>query len=678
MIGQRISGRYQILETIGGGGMANVFKALDVILDRHVAVKVLQPQFSDDEQFIKRFRREAQAATSLAHPNIVSIYDVGEEGNTYYIVMEYVEGQTLKELIQSNGPLPVDDCIDYMQQMLGALEHSHANHIIHRDIKPHNILISHEGIVKITDFGIARAISAATITHTNSVMGSVHYLSPEQARGGHVTYKSDIYSLGIVFYEMVTGELPFSGDTAVSIAIKHLQSDVPSAKERIPSLPQSIENIICKATVKDPTKRYVNVQEMEEDVATALSPDRINEAPFSLTEDEEATKAIPIIRNHKAEDVDLDKTVEMNPVKKHAVSPVSVPSIPDEASEKKKNKEPNKKGKKKKWPVIITLVLLILVGAIVAAFALLPSVFRVDEVVVQDVRELPFEEAQAILEGDGLRVEREDVDDDTIPANHVVRQNPVPETTVKENSVVKLFVSEGRDEVELDNYVGMPVTEAERLLRNLNFDISTSERESDSDPGTVLQQEPSEGTRVIAEETTIYLTYSVAAQIQLRNLENEQETNVRTYLNDVGLTGRFETEYSSRVEAGRVIRQSPAPSSMLDRGDNVTIVLSKGPEPRQEPEPTPDPEPEEERTRVIQINLPVGVSEQDREAGREFDIRIVYSDASTEGKEQVFMEETITQTKEYSFELLVSPSQSAKYKVFVNNELVRESNPYTF
>lgn len=232
MIGERISGRYQVLETIGGGGMANVYKALDVILDRHVAVKVLQPQFSDDPQFIKRFRREAQAATSLAHPNIVNIYDVGEEGNTYYIVMEYVEGQTLKELIQSHGPLPVEDCVDYMEQMLAALEHSHANHIIHRDIKPHNILISREGVVKVTDFGIARAISAATITHTNSVMGSVHYLSPEQARGGHVTYKSDIYSLGIVLYEMVTGVLPFSGDTAVSIAIKHLQNDVPSLEPK--------------------------------------------------------------------------------------------------------------------------------------------------------------------------------------------------------------------------------------------------------------------------------------------------------------------------------------------------------------------------------------------------------------------------------------------------------------
>ncbi|WP_237563703.1 Stk1 family PASTA domain-containing Ser/Thr kinase [Halalkalibacter okhensis] len=338
MIGQRISGRYQILETIGGGGMANVYKALDVILDRHVAVKVLQPQFSDDEQFIQRFRREAQSATSLAHPNIVNIYDVGEEGNTYYIVMEYVEGQTLKELIQTGGPIPVEEAVDYMEQMLSALEHSHANHLIHRDIKPHNILISHDGVLKVTDFGIARAISAATITHTNSVMGSVHYLSPEQARGGHVTYKSDIYSLGIVLYEMITGELPFQGDTAVSVAIKHLQNDVPSAKEKVPSLPQSIENVIRKATVKDPLKRYATVQEMEEDVLTALTPERVNESVFVVKdEDEEATKAIPVIRDHEV--TDLDKTVEVPSAKAQSKPVEKVDTKPETEPKKRKRKK---------------------------------------------------------------------------------------------------------------------------------------------------------------------------------------------------------------------------------------------------------------------------------------------------------------------------------------------------
>ncbi|MCT8139779.1 Stk1 family PASTA domain-containing Ser/Thr kinase [Anaerobacillus sp. CMMVII] len=297
MIGKRISGRYQILETIGGGGMANVYKAHDAILNRHVAVKVLRPQFSDDDEFIRRFRREAQAATSLSHPNVVSIYDVGEEADIYYIVMEYVAGLTLKQLIQQRGSLPIQETVNIIMQISSAIAHAHENHIVHRDIKPHNILISENGEAKVTDFGIARAMTSATITHTNSVMGSVHYLSPEQARGGLVNEKSDIYSLGIVLYEMVTGKVPFSGDTAVSIAIKHLQTEVPSPRKFNPTLPQSIENIILKATAKDPFYRYANVRELEDDLHTALNPNRMHEEKYLVPHDnEDVTKAIPIIK----------------------------------------------------------------------------------------------------------------------------------------------------------------------------------------------------------------------------------------------------------------------------------------------------------------------------------------------------------------------------------------------
>ncbi|MED3564298.1 protein kinase domain-containing protein, partial [Bacillus xiapuensis] len=230
IIGKRISGRYKILEMIGGGGMANVYLAHDMILDRDVAVKILRLDFANDEEFIRRFHREAQSATSLVHPNIVSIYDVGEEDSIYYIVMEYVDGQTLKQYIQGHSPLPVEEAIDIMKQLTSAISDAHQNHIIHRDIKPHNILIDRSGNVKITDFGIAMALSATSITQTNSVLGSVHYLSPEQARGGMANRKSDIYSLGIVMFELLTGRLPFSGESAVSIALKHLQSETPSLR----------------------------------------------------------------------------------------------------------------------------------------------------------------------------------------------------------------------------------------------------------------------------------------------------------------------------------------------------------------------------------------------------------------------------------------------------------------
>lgn len=654
MIGQRISGRYEVLETIGGGGMANVYKARDIILDRLVAVKVLQPQFSKDEQFIRRFRREAQAATSLAHPNVVSIYDVGEDDNTYFIVMEYVEGKTLKELIKEKGPLSVEEALDYMEQMLGAIAHAHANHIIHRDIKPHNILIRHDGVVKVTDFGIARAISSATITHTNSIVGSVHYLSPEQARGGHVTYKSDIYSLGIVLYEMVTGALPFNGDTAVSIAIKHLQSEIPSAKKLNPSLPQSVENIIRKATCKDPLKRYGSVHEMIEDVMTALHPERRDEPPFIEKEDDdEDTKVIPIVRDFDVDD-DFDKTI-----------------VPE------KNNEENstKKKKKRNWLLLIAIAIVLFFSSMIAAFTILPALFKVDEVEVPNVIEKPFEEAEEELSALGLTVEREDVEHDEIPADHVVRQNPEPGTVVKENATVLLFVSKGKEEIELDNYIGMAIGKAESLLRDLQIDVEKiPEETSDVDPGIVIAQEPKQGEKVVANESTVTLTYSVEPEIRLTNLVGLDENSVRQYLQNERLRGNFVREFSDNVPEGHVIRQTPEPNTSLKEGDLVTVVLSRG----QKPKKQPPPQQQQIPTRLYEVNQEIFVSEEDEREGKTFAIRIVYRDFDTNGEDRVFVEETISATKVYTIPLRVSPSQPGSFEVYVNGELAHRSRNYTY
>lgn len=314
LIGKRISGRYQILRAIGGGGMANVYLAEDMILDREVAIKILRFDFASDDDFIRRFRREAQSAASLDHPNIVSIYDVGEEDDIYYIVMEYVEGMTLKEYIHANGPLHPKEAVRIMEQVVAAMEEAHAKQLVHRDIKPHNILIDNLGNIKVTDFGIAMALSSATITHTNSVLGSVHYLSPEQARGGLATKKSDIYSLGIVLYELISGRMPFEGESAVSVALKHLQSEPPSVRRWNPSVPQSVENIILKAMAKDPFYRYEDASEMQKDLKTAFDPARLKEKRFVIEEDHEATKAIPIIKDHQV-DQDNEKTA-VHPVQK--------------------------------------------------------------------------------------------------------------------------------------------------------------------------------------------------------------------------------------------------------------------------------------------------------------------------------------------------------------------------
>ena len=268
LVGKRINDRYKVLELIGGGGMSNVYLAHDIILNRDVAIKILRYDTENEEENMKRFQREALSATSLMHPNIVSIYDVGEDQNMHYIVMEYVKGKTLKQYIKEFAPLSPARAVQIMKQLTSAIAHAHENQIIHRDIKPQNILMDEEGNVKVTDFGIATSLAATSYTKTNSVIGTVHYLSPEQARGGIATKKSDIYSLGIVLYELLTGELPFSGESAVSIALKHLQAETPSVRDFDASIPQSLENVILKATAKNADHRYQSVEEMEEDLET--------------------------------------------------------------------------------------------------------------------------------------------------------------------------------------------------------------------------------------------------------------------------------------------------------------------------------------------------------------------------------------------------------------------------
>lgn len=658
MIDKRISGRYQVLENIGGGGMAHVYKARDIILDRIVAVKVLQPQYSNDEQFIKRFRREAQAATSLSHPNIVTIYDVGEEDDIYYIVMEYIEGFTLKEYIQKQKKLSIDEAIHIMQQILSAISHAHANHIIHRDIKPHNILISNDKEAKVTDFGIARAMSSATITHTNSVMGSVHYLSPEQARGGVVNYKSDIYSLGIVFYEMITGQVPFSGDTAVSIAIKHLQNEIPSPKNIVENLPQSIENIIIKATAKDPLHRYNSVQEMEEDLQTALNPERLNEPKFTIPdEDGEETKAIPIIQSNW-ESVEANETTIQAPAKQENDDEIK----PAQIEEKSKNKP-----KKKKKIMIYSLIgIVALISAMIIAFVVLPVLFKVEDVEIPDVVEKEFTEAEEILEELGLVVKREDVFDDEIEEGLVVRQDPIAGSVVKENAEVTLFVSEGKEKVEVPDVIGESREKAERILKNAGFEnLDVVGQQSEQKPSTIIEQSPKPNEMVVASEVTVTLVYAVEPPIRLANLRGLRKDEAESYLREERLIPKIVTEYSNEVQKDYVISQSPNPLSQVNRGSEVTLTVSLGPEPKKEP-----------KVRTVVVPITVSVSEEEQEQGLEYKIRIVYNDATTNG-DVVFIEEILSQTKTYRLPLQVSEEKQGEYKLYQNGVLV-SSNKYSY
>ena len=275
--GSKINDRYQIIKTLGEGGMANVYLAHDTILDRNVAVKVLRGDLANDEKFVRRFQREALSASSLSHPNIVEMYDVGEDDGQYYIVMEYVDGKTLKQVLKSRGKLSITEVVDIMLQLTDGMAHAHDAYIIHRDIKPQNIMILSNGMIKITDFGVATALNSTQLTQTNSVMGTVHYLPPEQAQGKGSTIRSDIYSMGIMMYELLTGLVPYKGENAVEIALKHLKEPLPSVRKTDPSIPQSIENIIIRATAKNPKNRYTDAREMHEDLKTALDESRKDE-----------------------------------------------------------------------------------------------------------------------------------------------------------------------------------------------------------------------------------------------------------------------------------------------------------------------------------------------------------------------------------------------------------------
>jgi serine/threonine protein kinase len=640
LIGKRISDRYKIIEWIGGGGMANVYLARDIILERYVAVKVLRLDYANDDEFIRRFRREAQSAISLVHPNIVSIYDVGEEDNIYYIVMEYVEGETLKQYIQNHYPIPVERTVEIMSQLASAIRHAHENNIIHRDIKPQNILIDRRGNVKVTDFGIAMALSSTTITQTNSVLGSVHYISPEQARGGVVTKKSDIYSLGIVMFELLTGHVPFTGDSAVSIALKQLHDPIPSPRRFNPGIPQSVENIVLKATAKDPIYRYDDVYELEEDLRTCLEPDRLNEPPFVPPADEEATKSIPLIRDGQKVS-NLQDTVTLD--------------------EKKKDEAPvnKKKGKKpfwKKWPFWVALfsVLIVIMGVLFILF--FNDWFGPDEIEIPDVSGMEIEAATEELKNAGLKVgDMKMIPDEEIPEEHVIRTDPKAGKLVKEGTEVKLFVSSGKEKVVLSDYTGRTYDEVFNLLKDRFYDIRKEEVYDDREAGIILEQTPSPGEEVVPEETVLEFKVSKGPEtFTLADLTNYSSNALNDYAASRGIKIEVSgEEYHDTIPSGLVISQNPAAGTEIKKGDTVKVVVSKG-------------RPPVEKT--VQVTVPyTGAGGAPQEA-------FIYVEDMENTYDTPVWKSNITGTQWVKVHLLVSPEKPAKIRVIVNNQVVLEES----
>lgn len=570
MEGQILGNRYQLIERIGGGGMAVVYKAKCLLLNRYVAVKVLRSEFTDDEEFVKRFRVEAQAAASLSHPNIVSIYDVGHEGKTHYIVMEYVDGITLKEYITQRGVLPWRDAINIAIQICSALEQAHKNGIVHRDIKPHNILITKEGIAKVTDFGIARAASSATITMVGSTIGSVHYFSPEQARGGYIDEKSDLYSLGITIYEMVTGKVPFDGETPVAVALKHIQEKPVKPIEINPDIPKSVNDIIVKAIKKDLNLRYRSASEMLSDLQMVLGEPNTRIADNDAIEDMPTRKMQAVGRNvdlMDESDDDFDDNYEYE-------------NIDEEG--KKIGKTKNAQQKKDRLSVWLGVAAGIIIAGIILLIGLkllLPAVIPEDtaDFVVEDYTGKDFEEVQSELEKYGITaVEDKRTYSDKYDKGIIISQTVKEGNTLKSGGSIGFEVSDGPKTVKVPEVAGKELRVAEQLLKNEDLDYSDINEYSETvATGLVIRTDPAEGTEVEPGTTiTVYVSLGPELEtVKVPNLLGKTRKEAEKLLADRKLKIGAILPEGIISDVAKIVKQYPLPDADANEGDAVELTF---------------------------------------------------------------------------------------------------------
>ena len=565
MIQRILARRYELQELIGGGGMADVYKAQDKLLDRAVAVKILHQQYANDAEFVEKFRREATAAAKLAHPNIVNIYDVGEDGGSQYIVMEYVSGPTLKEVIQQKGCLEPIEAVRIAKEIASALESAHRNNLVHCDIKPHNILVMPDGHIKVTDFGIARAVSASTMTYSGSVMGSVHYFSPEQAKGTVITTKSDVYSLGVVLYEMLTGQLPFNGETSVSIALKHLQEEPVPIRQLNPSIPPVLEAIVQKAMSKDPADRP-NSTELYADLnqAKAMLADRGN-SQEAVSNDPFATRMIPRI------------TPEMM-AEQRSERPANKPIGSREDYQPQYQPQEEKSIFKSK-SFIAVLVGILLMGFFVGSFLSFGKFWSSAEINVPDVVGKSSVVAQQILEDKNLRVKIVEANDDSVPAGQVVSQYPEAGAKVKEQRLVTITVSKGGQELTMPDLKSMSRSNAEEKLKKMGLKLGAVFEENAKEPaGTVINQDPRSGSK-ITKGQTVDITVSLGEkkkEITVQNYTGLSVDSAKSNLEANGLSLGVISEEASTRPKGTVIGQSPSAGSTTTEGGSVSLIISSG------------------------------------------------------------------------------------------------------
>ncbi len=630
--GYEIGHRYRIIRSLGEGGMANVYLAHDMVLDRDVSVKLLRLDLRDDPSTKRRFHREAMAATQLNDPHIVGIYDVGEDHGLQYMVMQYVKGTDLKAYIRKHYPIPFPQVIDIMEQVLSAVATAHAYGIIHRDLKPQNILIDENKNVKITDFGIAVAVSQDSLTQTNTLMGSVHYLSPEQARGSIATKQSDIYSLGIILFELLTGKVPFEGETAVSIALKHFREEIPSVREQNKEIPQALENVIIKATAKEPAERYSSVNEMAADLKTVLDPQRANEPRLKIQQDDNGETKVLDIKHLKADDYQPKKSTD---------SPIVDPST--------------KPQKWKKYGMVSGTLAMIVLIAVCSWW------FLIRQVIIPDVEGMTVQKAEQRLHQQNLRIGKiTRVNSQAVDKNRIVSTNPDVSHKTRVSTPINLTVSTGVKQLQMADYVGEDYSSVAANLRRKGFQVHQEPVYSDDiDKGQIIKQNHKKGTIVKPAANTIIFRVSAGKEpIKIPNFKNQDISAVQQFANKNNLQLTTQEKKSKIIATNHVINQTPRAGSTLNHGDTLTVSIANSGN--------------QTKTTNIQINIPFDGNGGQRENRVQVYIRDANHNLTME-----YQDITINQETTINVPFTLKQGQTGAYRVVRNGRTIMSATNIT-
>lgn len=655
--GYVLNGRYKIVNVLGEGGMANVYVAYDLILKRSVAVKLLRLDMRDDPTAVRRFQGEAMSLTELTDPHIVMIYDIGEEDGNQYLVMEYVKGMDLKQYIKQEYPFSLTRVLEIMQQILQAVGDAHQHGIIHRDLKPQNILIDQEGNVKITDFGIALAVSSSTLTKTNTVMGSVHYISPEQARGSIVTKQADIYSLGIILFEMLTGHVPYRGENAVSIIMKHYKEAMPSVRQEEPNVPQALENVVFHATAKDLRDRYTTVEQMAEDLRTCLSPGRANESKWlpSFENDDETKVLLP---PSDSELSDKDQ------------------SLADEGFDQDQISKKTKKkwSKKKRWLFVLSFLLILLVGTGLS-YAMIPK-----DTSVPQLKGMTTSEATESLKDANLKLGKVTKKyNNTYYFGQVIRTRPKAKTEIKEGTLVDVEISKGPKKEKFGDYTGQKYSQVKKELKKRGVTVQSEKVFSQKIPkGEIKSQSISAKKKVVMGETAVTFQVSQGAKsFELRDLLNYTLKSAQDYADEKGLTLNVTRENSDKYDEGIVMQQEPAAGTVLNQGDTISVTISDGAKEESSAESSSSSSSSSSLADstskfAVSVKLPFEETNQ----GKSNKVQIYISDKSHQIK-NIYQTLDITGDREVQIPFELEDGKKGAYKIVRDGQVIEEKDDVT-